>query len=854
MAPHYAYLLAFGFANPWLLWGLALGAVPILIHLLHRRTYRETNWAAMRFLLEASRKNSRRMRLEQLILLAVRTLILLFAALAFAEPLVQALTPHARVRTPMQRVVVIDASFSMGAKVDAETRFDRAKKAARQIVSGSLPGDAINLLRIAERSGPTVVREPAFEPESVLAEIDRLPLTDEPGDLRPTLLEAAQVLADPHAPPTKEIIFISDFQRLTWAGDSSGRSDLHDVLQRLADRARIVLVDVGDGRTENVAVASLATADPVVLPDRPTRLRAGIRNFGPTNLAGLRVELYVDGYLAAFKSADVPAREETSVDFQHEFHAAGEHVVEARLPPDRLATDNQRWLSLPVAQRMNVLVVNGREGGRPADNASYYVQTVLAPSTSRESWSGATRPKVISEADLGAEDLSQYDCVFLCNVALVTPTEVALLQAYAEAGGGLVFTLGDRVKPENYNALLYHDGRGVLPAELGSPVGDARDPEPSQKGFTFDAGGLNHPIVGPFRGNPNAGLERAVTLEYFQVKLAPGSPGRVVLRFDSGDPAIIERQVGLGRSVLVTTSADVSWSTWPVHPTFPPIIHEIVRFAAGGRSQDRQRLIGEPLIRTLSSRETGARVIVKTPDGSEHTLRPLQNEKTAEAVFSETGTRGIYEMTVGPAPTSTRPPTDAGRGAQSSLASTSSTGKEVAAQTGQRELFAVNVDTRESDLETLDEKTLHSTTLAGIPYVRRSEWSEGPRDLTDTSAERSGLASWLLVAVLALLLVEPLLAWSFRRGFVLLCTLAVCGLAAPWIPRNAWGGLIIALLLAGGVVAVLRYGQERRSAGIVLETARRYAGPGRPWPFVRIFGNRPLREPKPRQTSQGGVD
>ncbi len=84
--------LAFGFANPWLLWGLALGSIPILIHLLHRRTYRETDWAAMRFLLEASRKNSRRMRLEQLILLAVRTLLLLLAVLAFAEPLVHAVT------------------------------------------------------------------------------------------------------------------------------------------------------------------------------------------------------------------------------------------------------------------------------------------------------------------------------------------------------------------------------------------------------------------------------------------------------------------------------------------------------------------------------------------------------------------------------------------------------------------------------------------------------------------------------------------------------------------------------------------------------------------------------------------
>jgi hypothetical protein len=787
-------LLAFGFASPWLLWGLALGGVPILIHLLHRRTYRETNWAAMRFLLEASRKNSRRMRLEQLILLAVRTLLLLFAVFAFAEPLVQAVTSHGRARTPMQRVIVIDASFSMGTKSDTESRFDRAKTAARQIVSDSLGGDAFNLLRIAEHTGPSVVREPAYEPDAILSEIDRLQLTDEPGDLRPTLAEAAQVLADPHAPKVKEVIFISDFQRLTWAGDASGRTDLHDALQKLPDHPRIVLVDVGDGHTENAAVTSLVTADPVTLPDRPTRLRAGIRNFGPTNLAGLRVELYVDGYLAAFKAVDVPAREEAVLKFPYEFHSAGEHVVEARLPPDRLAADNQRWLSVPVSERMNVLVVNGREGGRAAENASYYVQTVLAPSTSREAWSGATRPKVISEADLASEDLSQYDCVFLCNVALFTPTEAALLQSYAEAGGGIVFTLGDRVKPENYNTVLYRDGQGILPAALGSPQGDARDPSPSQKGFTFATADLNHPIVAPFRGNPNAGLDRAVTLEYIQVKLAPGSPSRVVLRFDSGDPAIVERPVGLGRSLLITTSADVTWSTWPIHPTFPPIIHEIVRFAVSGRSQERQHLVGEPLARALSSREAANPVVVKSPDAIEHTLRPVQTEKTAQVVFADTGARGIYELTMAPAATPKKP-----------------TAAAAPPQTGRRELFAVNVDTRESDLESLDEKALQTTTFAGIPYLHRSEWSAGARDLADAGAERSGLSVWLLVAVLALLLVEPLMAWSFRHGFILLCTFAICGLVAPWTPRNAVGAVIIAAILTGGVVAIARYGRERKA-------------------------------------------
>lgn len=791
-------LLAFGFANPWLLWGLALGGVPILIHLLHRRAYRETDWAAMRFLLEAARKNSRRMRLEQLVLLAVRTLLLLFAALAFAEPLVQAFAPESRARTPLHRLIVIDASFSMGERADGDSRFDRARQVARRIVSESLAGDAVNVLRIAELPPRAVIREPAFERDPVLTEINRLQLTDEPGDLRPTLLEASEILADPRAPRDKEIVFISDFQRCTWSGDGPGHSDLHEILQRLADRAQIVLVDVGDGHTDNVAITSLQAADPIVLVDRPTRIRAGIRNFGTTNIAGLRVELDVDGYTAAFKVVDVPAKEEILVEFQHEFHNAAEHAIECRIPPDRLTADNQRWLSIPVSERMNVLIVNGREGGRPADNASHYVRTVLAPSTSREAWSGATQPKVINEADLATEDLSKFDVVFLCNVALVTPNEANLLQAYTEAGGGLVIALGDRINPENYNAVLYRDGKGVLPARLGGFVGDARNPA---RGNTFDAGDLSHPIMAPFRGNPGAGLERAVTLEYVQVKLPAGSPARVALRFDSGDPAIVERQIGQGRCVLLTTSADISWSTWPVHPTFPPIVHEMVRFAAQGRWHERQRLVGEPLTRSLSSREAGLRVTVKSPDGTVQVLRPVSTEKRSDIVFAETIRRGIYEMTLGPPP---------------------SAGASQAPTAPRRSLFAVNVDSRESDLEPVDEKTLRSTTLAGISYVHRNDWSETPREQSDAPVPGSGLERWLLCATLGLLLVDPLMAWNFRRGFALLCTLVVIGLAYPILPRNFVGAAIVGVLLLAGVVAIIGVGGGERMKGPALPRAPKW--------------------------------
>ena len=81
---------ALEFANPGLLAGVAAASIPILIHLLNRRKFRETRWAAMRFLLEAIRKNQRRVRIEQWLLLALRTLLILLVVAAMAKPFLEA--------------------------------------------------------------------------------------------------------------------------------------------------------------------------------------------------------------------------------------------------------------------------------------------------------------------------------------------------------------------------------------------------------------------------------------------------------------------------------------------------------------------------------------------------------------------------------------------------------------------------------------------------------------------------------------------------------------------------------------------------------------------------------------------
>ena len=81
--------LAVLFESPLVAGALAVGAVavPVLIHLLNRRRFKVVTWAAMRFLLAAQKQNSRRLRIEQLILLLTRILIVLLLILRLGTAL-----------------------------------------------------------------------------------------------------------------------------------------------------------------------------------------------------------------------------------------------------------------------------------------------------------------------------------------------------------------------------------------------------------------------------------------------------------------------------------------------------------------------------------------------------------------------------------------------------------------------------------------------------------------------------------------------------------------------------------------------------------------------------------------------
>ena len=100
------------FLNPLVLLGLAAAAIPALLHLFERRTPPEAEFPPLRYLSEAERRSARRLKLQHVLLLLLRTALIALVVLAAARPVVPIRASGAH--EPTALVVILDNSPSSG--------------------------------------------------------------------------------------------------------------------------------------------------------------------------------------------------------------------------------------------------------------------------------------------------------------------------------------------------------------------------------------------------------------------------------------------------------------------------------------------------------------------------------------------------------------------------------------------------------------------------------------------------------------------------------------------------------------------------------------------------------------------
>jgi hypothetical protein len=670
--------------SPALAAGAAVGAlaVPLLIHLLFRKRYQIVPWAAIRFLMAAEQR--RRRRIDQWLLLALRMLGLLLPLLAmiaatrWAEPLWQSIKPGATETISnvprTHHVLVIDATLSMTGRTEGgQTRFEKAIAEAESLVRTGSPGDGYTVLALTGGL-QAVAPGPSNDPDKVIAEIKKLKPTHSTGDTATALPMVADVLArSPRAYPRRQVTFFTDAQRSAWA-NALPKPDAPppEVWQRIFARAEVALVDVAQLDAANLAVADVALIDPVPLIDSPVIVSTTVVNYSSTEWRNVRLQLLI-GRPSAGSEALAPIQQGTidaiqpggrasftfGIGEQIRFREKGLHILQVKLmESDELAADDSRSLAVQVRDGLRAVLVDGSADPVPLRRSSGYLARALFPPDARLTDTPA-RPRVMTPAefaDPAVGDLSNVDCVYLCDLPNPTLEIAAKLDLHLKRGGGVVIGLGPNAAANIplYNKVFFNDGNGILPGAIGDPVSTS-SPDDTGFRFTADDEAYRRPPLQPFRDeNVRAGLTTAPFKTYLKIDAPPDGRARRILSFASvvpspepamrkPDAALIEWARQRGRVIVFTSSFNDDWNDWPPLPTYLPFQQELLRYAAS--TPDRHTLqVGDVIEDYFSPAAVGNVATLTGPEGLSVSLPVATQDEVGVVRFADVRLSGLYRL------------------------------------------------------------------------------------------------------------------------------------------------------------------------------------------------------------------
>lgn len=739
--------------------GAAAVSIPIIIHLMSRIRRKPEPWGAMRFLLEAYRKQKKKLQLEQWLLLATRCLLVLFAGLALAGPLLSGCSDAALAFGPRGRVVylVIDDGLStQTAAAGGETRFDGLKKQALEVVDQMEEGDRAVIVRMGRPAG-LVTEEPSGDKNDLKQTIEAM----EPGFARGELIDAMMLVQGSMSTTGVRVgdavvVVLSDFPRSANYLDAALPPELED----LGRRAKIVTALPAQG-TNNRQIMS-------VTPRRRMIVAGGgggavgteieLRRFGGERQPGtakvevrlldaagnvvssaIRDARWLTGQRQTLINLDLPA----PLDDGQLGGAGRELFVEARLVAeneaagvDALSADDSARAVVRVRRQLQIALIDSEEKLNEQPGALQPWQWVSAALSPMGPNSGGpfeltpTLPTAVS-----GDGLSAMDAAIVLRPDEMTTRGWDALAGFADRGG-LVWVFTPAVAAEaDWAATMTRVFD--LPWQVGGQLSvfestdDTAASDLPSVDETTPAPGVLQFLAADWREKlgwvdvvvrlplTTPEEDRWITMQPAEATSAAGP--------SDADVLMASHAHGRGALVFTATALDTRFTNLPARALFVPLMHDTLRGVLGASegtgpvtSGDRPELGG-------SWRGAGALSPV-AEDESKETGLFVETEGQAVRLRDAAREPGVYTGRVGGSP----------------------------------RLLAVNPDANAGDTFTAQpqlEQLLDK--LGGWSYWTDQQEQGGVLARADTGSDLTWPLLWI---VLGLLLLETLLARRFSHA------------------------------------------------------------------------------------------
>ncbi|MEW5993885.1 MAG: BatA domain-containing protein [Candidatus Zixiibacteriota bacterium] len=602
----------FNFLNPAVLFAAVAALIPLIIHLFSRRRLKVVEFSSLKHLQAMQKRQVRRLKIRQLLLLFLRMAIILAIVLAFARPTTTggSVGAHASVSA----VILFDNSASMSREVSDGNLLDLARKRTQQLLETFGESDEVAVIPLT-RAARGEYRA-GFSSAAIAAErLQQVQASSGRADLESGIDAAIRLLAGA-VNLNKEMYIVTDRQR-----------------QSLPDRrplgdtdAQVYLVELALTDGDNCGVTALDFGGQLLVPGHEFDITATVKNYGSQDRSDIIASLYLDGRRVAQTDVSVGAGLETSVRFAGTLTRGGFHSGYVELSDDPFAGDNRCYFSLHIPQKFNVLIIDG-------DGAGQFLALALAPTeSSAQYWS----VKLARPDQLAQIRLNDYDVVMLAGAPALHDTYVTRLKSFVRTGKGLSVTYDLRTDIEHFNRDW---------SEVTGVVFDEAAPDDFTRAgyYTLETWEAEHPIFSVF----DIEQARPPQIKFYTLPRTRTQDNAATLAWFSGNrPALVESNYGRGRLLTFCGPVLPQYSDLTGHAFFVPFVARTAEYLVAQLSSYDVRLYAdEQISRSISWKgSVGAPLEVTAPDSSVFQVPPVERKGSLVITPESTDMPGIYRV------------------------------------------------------------------------------------------------------------------------------------------------------------------------------------------------------------------
>jgi hypothetical protein len=467
-------------------------------------------------------------------------------------------------QAPVAALIVVDSSPRMQLEFENETRLDKAKSFGKWLLT-QFPRDS--QVCVVATDGDS----PYFSVDVGAADRRMTKLeTNYTGAKIPSAVEQGleTLKTSPHE--RKEIYILTDLTAESWTGDGSKK--LTRMLKQSPELSLFV-VDVGVDSPNNFSLGQIRLSAVEISADGRFSVQTETSNAGPAAQRTIKMQvekidasrpverdgqvLFSDEAFAA-QSVVVDVRENGSApikfDFNRSLQPGTYHGAVSIQGKDGLAIDDRRYFTFRVSKARSTLVVH------PENVNPQIMLSMLAPREAVEDGSNRFEYRVASQADFSSlENLKPFDAIFVLDPKPMPDAVWQRLSAYVDGGGGVGLFLGQNANDNGvaHPSFLSDDAKRVIGGVLDQQWFNETDD------LFLSPKELSHPIFNPIQGSETAVLWNRFPI-FKHWGLVPDAqsdldeanqslPTQTLLRYSNREPAVVERTIGSGRVLTMTT-------------------------------------------------------------------------------------------------------------------------------------------------------------------------------------------------------------------------------------------------------------------------------------------------------------